>query len=57
MHYKKNQYLTFDFDLWVKVARNVVQYHLHYVTNSVTKFEAASFNRFGGDTFTRKYII
>ena len=57
MHYKKIQYLTFDFDLWVKVARNVVQYHLHYVTNSVTKFEAASFNRFGGDTFTRKYII
>ena len=46
-------YLTFDLDLGVKVTRNVAQYPLHHVTNSPTKFEVASSNGLGGDTFTR----
>ena len=46
-------YLTFDLDLGVKVTLNVAQYPLHYVTYSTTKFEVATFNGLGGDTFTR----
>ena len=41
------------FDLGVKVTRNVVQYPLHHVTYSPTKFGVASSNGLGGDTFTR----
>ena len=52
-NYKKIQYLTFDLDLWVKVTRNVAQYPLHHVTYSPTKFEVATSNGLGGDTFTR----
>ena len=55
--YKKIQYLTFDLDLGVKVTRNVAQYPLHHVTYPATKFEVATSNPLGGDTFTRKYII
>ena len=55
--YKKFQYLTFDLDLGVKVTQNVAQYPLHHVTYSATKVEVATSNRFGGDTFTRKYNI
>ena len=44
-------YLTFD--LGVKVTRDVAQYHLHHVTYSTTKFEGATSNGLGGDTFTR----
>ena len=55
--YKKIQYLTFDLDLVVKVTQNVAQYPLHHVTYPATKFEVARSNRFGGDAFTRKYII
>ena len=50
-NYKKIQYLTFD--LGVKVTRNVAQYPLHHVTYSPTKFEVATSNGLGGDTFTR----
>ena len=53
----KFQYLTFDLDLGVKVTQNVAQYPLHHVTYSATKFEVATSNRLGGDTFTRKYNI
>ena len=35
----------------------IAQYPLHHVTYSTTKFEVATSNRLGGDTFTRKYII
>ena len=52
-NYKKIQYLTFDLDLGVKVSRNVAQYPLHHVTYSTTKFEVATSNGLGGDTFTR----
>ena len=52
-NYKKIQYLTFDLDLGVKVTRNVAQYPLHHVTYSPTKFEVATSNGLGGDTFTR----
>ena len=52
-NYKKIQYLTFDLDLGVKVTRNVAQYPLHHVTFSPTKFEVATSNGLGGDTFTR----
>ena len=55
--YKKIQYLTFDLDLGEKVLQNVAQYPLHHVTYSATKFEVATSNHLGGDTFTRKYII
>ena len=41
------------FDLEVKVTQNVAQYPLHHVTYSTTKFEAASSNGLGRDTFTR----
>ena len=41
----------------VKVTQNVAQYPLHHVTYSATKFEVATSNRLGGDTFTRKYNI
>ena len=50
---KKIQYLTFDLDLGVKVTRNVAQYPLHHVTYSNIKFEFATSNGLGGDTFTR----
>ena len=52
---KKIHYLTFD--LGVKVTQNVAQYPLHHVTFSATRFEVATSNGLGGDTFTRKYII
>ena len=55
--YKKIQYLTFELDLGVKVARNVAHYPLHHVTYPATKFEVATSKGLGGDTFTRKYII
>ena len=51
--YKKIQHLTFDLDLGVKVTRNVAQYPLQNVTYSTTKFEVATSNGLGGDTFTR----
>ena len=53
--YEKIQYLTFD--LGIKVTWNVAQYPLHHVTYPATKFEVATSNRFGVDTFKRKYII
>ena len=60
---RKIKYLTFDLDLVVKVTykvkvtQNVAQCPLHHVTYIATKFEVATSNRLGGDTFTRKYII
>ena len=45
------------FDLGVKVTQNVAQYPLHHVTFSGAKFEVATSNRLGGDTFTRKFNI
>ena len=35
----------------------VAQYPLHNMTYPAPKFEVATSNRLGGDTFTRKYII
>ena len=52
--YKKKHYLTFDFDLGVKVIRIVAQYPLHCVTYSATKFEVTTPNGLEGDTFTKK---
>ena len=49
MHLQENSI----FDLGVKVTRNVAQYPLHHVTYSPTKFEVATSNGLGGDTFTR----
>ena len=50
---------TRKLNIWprVKVSRNVVQYPLHHVTNTATKFEAGMTKGLGGETFTRKYII
>ena len=55
MHLQENS--IFDLDLGVEVTQNVAQYPLHHVTYSATKFENATSNRLGGDTFTRKYNI
>ena len=55
MHLQENS--IFDLDFGVKVTQNVAQYPLHYVTYSATKFEVATSNCLGGDTFTRKYNI
>ena len=52
MHLQENS--IFDLDLGVKVTRNIIQYPLHHVTYSPTKFEAATSYGLGGDTFTRK---
>ena len=52
MHLQEN--LIFDLDLGFKVTQNVAIYHLHHVTYSATKFEIATSNGFGGDTFTKK---
>ena len=41
------------FDLGVKVTQKVAQYPLHHVTYSATKFEVATSNSLGGDTYTR----
>ena len=51
MHLQENS--IFDLDL-VKVTQNVAQYPLHHVAYSATKFEVATYNGFGGATFTRK---
>ena len=51
--YKKMHYFTFGLDLGAKVTQNVAQYPLHHVTYSPTKFEVATSNGLGGDTFTR----
>ena len=52
MHLQENTLLTFD--LGVKVIGNDVQYPLHHVTYLGTKFEVATSNSLGGETFTRK---
>ena len=44
-------------DLQVKVTQNAVQCHLHHVTYPATKFEVATSNFLGVDTFTRKFNI
>ena len=44
--YKKIHYL--------KVTQGVAQYPLHHVTFSGTKFEVATSNGLGGDTFTKQ---
>ena len=49
--------MTFDLELGVKVSQNVAQYQLHHVTYLGTKFEVATSNCYGGDAFTRNYII
>ena len=39
-------------DLWVKVTQDVYKYPLHHMTLSDTKFEVATSDGLGGDTFT-----
>ena len=51
MHLQENT--LFDLDLGVKVTQNDAQYPLHHVTYSHSKFEVATLNSLGGDTFTR----
>ena len=45
--------MTFDLGLGVKVMLFVAQYPLHYVKYVATKFEVATSNVFGRDTFSR----
>ena len=47
----------FDLDLDVKVTQNVTKYPLHHVTYTPAKFPTATSNSFGGDAFTRTYIL
>ena len=54
---KKIYYFTSDLDLRAKNTLNVTQYFLHHVTYSATKFEVATSNGLGGDSFTRKCIV
>ena len=49
MHLQENT----SFDLWVKVTQNVAKCPLNHVTYAATKFEVATSNGLGGDTFTR----
>ena len=49
MHIQENTL----FNLGVKFTKNIAQYPLHHVTYSGTKFEVATSNGLGGDTFTR----
>ena len=53
MHYKKKHNLTFALGRGFKVTRNFAQYRLHHVSFSATRFEVATSNGLGGDTFTR----
>ena len=55
MHLQENS--IFDLDHGVKVTQNVVQYPLHHVTFTATKFEDATSKGLGGDAFTRKFNI
>ena len=60
MHLQENS--SFDLDpltLWpgVKVTQKLAQYPLHHVIYSATKFEVATSNGLGGDTFTRKKTL
>ena len=54
---RKLHYLTFGFDLAVKVTGAFGQYPYHHVTYAPAKFEVDLSNSLGGDIFTRKYII
>ena len=49
--------LFLTFDQGVKATGNVAQYPLHHVNYSDTKFEVATSNNLGGDTFTRKKLL
>ena len=42
----------FDLDLWVKATQDVSKYPLHHMTLSDTKYEVATSDGLGGDTFT-----
>ena len=53
MHLQENT--LFDLDVGVRVTWDVDQNPLHHVTYAFAKFEAATSNGFGGDSFTRKY--
>ena len=55
--FKENINMFFDLDLGVKVTRNIVKYHLHYVIYAPAKFEFAMSNSFGGDAFTKNTFL
>ena len=52
MHLQENTF----FDPDPKVTWKVAQFPLHHVTYGATKFEGASSNGLGEDTFTRNAI-
>ena len=54
---KLHENILFDIDLGVKVTQEVVQYPLHHVPYSDTKFQVDTSNGLGGDAFTREYIF
>ena len=45
------------FDLGVKVTQNIAQYFLHHFTYAALKFEVATSNGLGGDTFQENTFI
>ena len=56
-HRKYIGFLTFDYDLGVKVTQHVSQHPQHYVTYAPAKFEVSTPNSLGEDAFTRKNSI
>ena len=55
MHLQENT--LFNFDIGVKVKRNVAQCPLHHVTYAPTEFEVTTSKALRGDAFTRKFNI
>ena len=57
MHLQENSLPDLLSRPWGQGHANSFQYPLQYVTYSPAKFEAATSNGLGGNTFTRTYII
>ena len=55
--YKKFNIWPLTLTLGSRSHKNVAQYPLHHVTHPATKFEVATSNHLGGETFTRKFNI
>ena len=55
MHLQENT--LNDLDQVVKVTQNVVQYPPNHMTYAYAKFNVATSNSLGEDSFTRQYII
>ena len=57
VHLQENILFDLEFDIGVKVTRNITKYHLDHVTYTPAKCKVATSYSLGGDAYTRKYII